>query len=167
MEYSKGKTDGAKEELENFRTSDEYQSILTMEYSKGKTDGAKEGLENFRTSEDYQAILEGKYLKGKIDGTKEELERFQISYCPIVIDNDKFFSHTFEGGYEMQLFYSGLPIGEPTRRITKHQEKSNDENINKFIEFMLTTLNAISSANSKYRIPTFVNQEVMKTKKEA
>lgn len=72
--------------------------------------------------------LDQEFHKGKEVGRTEELEKFTLAYEP--------FSETIEEylgikkrstlGYDMQLYYSGFPIGHKTRYIT-HQNIEYDE----------------------------------------
>jgi len=109
-----------------------------------------------------EAALEREFLRGKAAGAEEELARFEIRYQPILIDDDGFWNHSFEAGYEMQLHYAGLPVGDPTRRITHEQQKSNDENILKTMEVVTTVLLSLAKANSQRKISTAVSKEPQK-----
>lgn len=112
-----------------------------------------------RQSEGYEAILAREYARGKCDGAKEELAKFQITYTPVLVEGDNFFKKSTNVGYEMQMYYSGFPVGEPTRRITHHSEKSKDENINKIIDLVKDNLELIATAAGKHKIPVTVNKK--------
>jgi hypothetical protein len=112
-----------------------------------------------RQGEGYQAILEREYARGKGQGAKEELEKFQITYTPVLVERDSFLKNSVDAGYEMQIYYSGFPVGEPTRRITHHEEKSKDENINKVVDLIKDNLELLAMTAGKHKIPVAVNKK--------
>jgi len=144
--------------LEQYKKSDEMQALLENQFKKGEAQGAVNALREHRGSEEFASILSAEYAKGKIAGAAEELQRFHITYTPVIVDHETFFSHKIDGGFEMQLHYSGFPIGEPTRRITSHQEKSKDENINQLLEYVDKTLEIAAAAATKMRIPITIGK---------
>lgn len=117
----------------------------------------KASLEEFKNSDEFCTRLSLEYSKGKEDGAAEELKKFQLTYTPVVIDHENFITHKVDIGYDMQLHYSGFPIGEPTRRITHHKEKSKDENIKMLLSAVDSLLNTIQVAANR-RIPITVNK---------
>ena len=43
--------------------------------------------------------------------------RVEIECEPVIYYQDKFFSDKVVAGYRTQIFYDGIPVGEPTERI--------------------------------------------------
>lgn len=147
--------------------SNSDRAILEAEYSRGKVDGVREMQEKNQLldsakSDGLKATIELEYLRGKVDGAREELEKFQITYIPVVEEEDSLFSHKFDAGYEMQLSYAGLPVGDPTRRITSHKEKFKDENVNKAIDLVTKLL---ESRTGQFKIPATVVRDAIRDKK--
>ena len=72
--------------------------------------------------------LNQEFKKGQEAGRSEELEKFTLTYEPFAEIVEEYFglkkSSTL--GYEMQIHYSGFPIGQKTRYIT-HQNIEYDE----------------------------------------
>lgn len=81
------------------------------------------------------ALLKNEYLKGKIDGSVEELDKFNITYQPYTRAKEEYLGikKTAEVGYEMQIFYSGFPIGDPTKRTTHEDVKFDQAVIDKIM----------------------------------
>jgi hypothetical protein len=142
--------------LDNYKTSEEFQALLTLQYENGKNQGSARSLTDYKTSEEFAAVLGAEHAKGKLAGAADELNKFHITYTPVLVDHETFISHKVDAGYDMQLHYSGFPIGEPTRRITSHQEKSKDENINRMLDTVNKTLELAAAAATKQRIPVTV-----------
>lgn len=109
--------------------------------------------------------LKTEYLKGKEDGEAKALEKFTISYDPFIEVNDTFFVKTAETGYIMQVFYNGLPFGEPTRRVLEHVEKYKEENAKLIIESITNTLSNIVYTSKTVGIPVTVNSQAKIEKK--
>lgn len=66
-------------------------------------------------------ILEYLFLKVVFkDGKKAELQKFAIVYEPYQVLTEEYFGikKRAELRYTMQLHYTGMPIGEPTRKST-------------------------------------------------
>ena len=87
-------------------------------------------IKNHKSEDGYKAILSNEYIRGKIDGSKEELEKFSISYQPFIERINGMIWDDAAIGYEMQIFYAGFSIGEPTRKITNHEKKFKALSIN-------------------------------------
>ena len=106
-----------------------------------------------KESDDYRINLENNYLKGKIDGSEEELSKFTLIYEPFVDVFENFFRKTVEAGYQMQILYQGLPIGDPTKRILKYEEKFKEENIKYLVDQINETVRTIAGQEISKRIP--------------
>lgn len=126
---------------------------------------ASSTTEHKKNSEGFNALLENQYLRGKIAGACEELGKFDVRYSVVTVEHDNFLKSTFDAGYEMQLFYSGLPVGEATRRITHHGEKSKDENVMKIVGVVEKILETLANNAGKYNIPVTVTKSVQRAKK--
>jgi hypothetical protein len=114
------------------KRSNEQYKLIQKEISKHKE------------SDDYKNNLENNYLKGKIDGAKEELEKFTFNYEPYVDIFETYFRKTVEVGYQIQIFYNGMPIGDPTKRVVKHNEKFKDENVKHLVDQVNETIKSIA-----------------------
>ncbi len=106
-----------------------------------------------KESDDYKNNLENNYLKGKIDGAEEELEKFTLIYEPFIDVFENFFRKTVEAGYQMQILYQGLPIGDPTKRVTKYEEKFKEENVKYLVEQVNETVKSIAQLGISKKIP--------------
>lgn len=86
-------------------------------------------------SPDFLARLNNEYLRGKDAGSKEELQRFSIIYEPFqeVAEEYMGLRKRAELGYSIQLYYSGLPIGESTRKTTHKNVEFDEKRIDKLL----------------------------------
>lgn len=121
--------DVAEQALQTFKHSPEFAALLDLKYREGHQAGSAEGVERLQQSQGYEAVLAVEHAKGKAAGAAEERERWALCYTPVTVDDDGFFSHTVEIGYETQLFYNGMPVNDPVRRVIETVKKSKDENI--------------------------------------
>lgn len=142
----------------------EQTATIQLKIEHAALEAAEAAIQKFKSSDEFNALLSAEHAKGVQAGAEEERARFNITYTPIVIDHENFWSHKVDVGYDMQIFYAGFPIGEPTRRITHHQEKSKDENINKLLSTATNTLDLIAATATKSRIPVTVNRKPNRTK---
>ncbi|GGI17859.1 hypothetical protein [Gottfriedia solisilvae] len=110
-----------------------------------------------KQTEEFQSLLEVEFRKGIEEGEKRTLGKFALTYEPFIEVSDSFFKKTAEAGYTMQMFYSGLPIGDPMKRITKYEEKYKDENVKYLIDSVNGTLNNILLMVDPLGIPVKVN----------
>lgn len=154
----------AAEALDQNRYPPEYTANLQLRIDYARSEAAELAIQNFKLSDEFNALLSIEHAKGKTAGAEEERARFNITYTPVVIDHENFLSHKVDVGYDMQIYYAGFPIGEPTRRITHHQEKSKDENINKLLNAATDMLDLIADKATKSRIPVTVNKRPNRTK---
>ncbi len=150
------KETSSKTTLGEYKKSEEFRAVLALQFESGKTQGSTKSLAEFKTSDEFNLLLNSEHAKGKLVGAAEELGKFQITYTPVLVDHETFFTHKVDAGYEMQIHYAGFPIGEPTRRITNHQEKSKDENITQVLKVIGTTLEIAAAAAAKQKIPVTV-----------
>lgn len=84
---------------------------------------------------EVSARLENEYLRGVEDGRKSELEKFAITYEPYeeVIEEYLGIKRRVEVGYDMQLFYSGLPVGDSTRKVTHKNVEFDEKKLEKMM----------------------------------
>ena len=69
------------------------------------------------------------FLEGKEKGYRDAKSEMSVRLDPFFEVDEGFFSSDYVAGYQMQLFVSGLPVGDPTRRITRAETAVNEENI--------------------------------------
>lgn len=150
--------EGAKLALLEYKSSPELTALLDLRFRDGHQAGSAEAIKNYKNSEGYEALFSVEHSRGKHAGIEEERNRWQLTYTPIVIDDEGFFSHTLEIGYEMQIFYAGFPINDPLRRITDFHKKSKDDNIHKFLDIAEKAVDMAVMIASKNKIPVSVRQ---------
>ena len=144
--------------LLEYKSSQELIALFDLRFRDGHQAGSAEAISNYKNSEGYDALFSLEHTKGKNAGMNEERTKWQLTYTPIVINNESFFSHTIETGYEMQIFYAGFPINDPLRRITDFHKKSKDHNINKFIEIAEKAVEVAVAIASKNKIPVSIKK---------
>ncbi len=150
--------EAAKSELRNFKTTEEFIELLQAERERGRRDGERTALSQFKTSDEFANLLAIEHEKGRRNGAMEELEKFHITYTPVLVDVETFISRKVDVGYDMQINYSGFPIGEPTRRITNQQQKSKDDNIKMLLDAVNKTLELATEVASKSGIPITIGK---------
>ncbi len=138
-----------------------YEKRGNEEYKK-----IREEISKHRESEDYKNVLESSYLKGRLDGARDELERFTINYEPFLDIYDSYFRKTVEAGYQVQIFYNGIPVGDPTRRVVRHREKFKEENVKLLMEQINSAISAIAQSAASKGIPVKTSQTPVKSKAE-
>lgn len=148
----------AKLRLRNFKSENDFVELLTAERERGHREGERAALSQFRGSEEFSNLLALEHQKGKLLGATEELEKFHITYTPVLVDVESFISRKVDVGYDMQINYSGFPIGEPTRRITNRQQKSKDENVKLLLDTVNKTLELATEVASKSGIPITIGK---------
>jgi hypothetical protein len=139
----------------------QIQALLALEYQRGQEAGKNAALAQFKSSDELAMMLTIEYAKGKEAGAKSELEKFEISYQTVEIEHDNLWRNTKVVGYDMQLHYAGLPIGEPARRITQRAQKSKDDQV---YEALHRTLGVIEAAATKAGIPIKVTKTIKREK---
>ena len=150
--------ENAKFELRNFKTTDEFLEMMQSERERGKREGERTALSQFKDSDEFANLLALEHERGKRSGASEELKKFHITYTPVLVDVESFISRKVDVGYDMQINYSGFPIGEPTRRITNHQQKSKDENVRLLLDTVNKTLELATEVASKSGIPITIGK---------
>lgn len=125
----------------------------------------EECLNKIKTSEEYQALLEREYLHGKADGAQSTIAKFVLSYEPFIEIEDNWWKKKATSGYQLQIYYEGLPVGDATRRIVQKEEKYNEANYKNMVEFVLKILSCIAAAVSPTGIPIKIIEEVLVEKK--
>lgn len=128
-------------------------ALLDLRFRDGHQAGSTEAIKIYKDSEGYEAMFAVEHSKGKDVGIIEEREKWQLTYTPIAINDEGYFSHTVETGFEMQIFYNGFPINDPLRRITQSHKKSKDENIQQFLDIAEKAVDVAVSIASKNKIP--------------
>ena len=144
--------------LLEYKSSPEMTALLDLRFRDGHQAGSSEAINQYKKSEGYEALFSLEHAKGKEVGIEDERNRWQLTYTPIVINDEGFFSHTIETGFEMQIFYAGLPINAPLRHITGHHKKSKDDNINKFLDIADKAVDIAVTIASKNKIPVSVRK---------
>jgi hypothetical protein len=152
--------------LLEYKSSPELTALLDLRFRDGHQAGSAEAINQYKKSEGYEALFSVEHSKGKDVGIEEERNRWQLTYTPIIVSDDGFFSHTIETGYEMQIFYAGFPINDPLRRITEFHKKSKDENINKFLDIAEKAVDVAVTIASKNKIPVSVRKPRQEKKVE-
>ena len=66
--------------------------------------------------------------------------RVTVSYEPIIYYQDKLFSDKVVAGYRAQIFYDGLPVGEPTEKIVYQSKTVDREAVSAALELALQGL---------------------------
>ena len=150
--------EATKLDFRNFKTTEEFVELLQAERERGRRDGERMALSDFKTSDEFKNLLAIEHEKGRRKGATEELEKFHITYTPVLVDVETFISRKVDVGYDMQINYSGFPIGEPTRRITNQHQKSKDENIKILLDTVNKTLELATEVASKSGIPITIGK---------
>ena len=63
-----------------------------------------------------------------------------VKYDPIVYYEEKLFKQKVVAGYSMQIYYDGLPVGEPSEKIVYEANKVDRDAIEKAIKDALPIL---------------------------
>lgn len=63
-----------------------------------------------------------------------------VKYDPVVYYEEKLFKQKVVAGYSMQIYYDGLPVGEPSERIVYEANKVDRDAIEKAIKGALPIL---------------------------
>lgn len=105
------------------------------------------------------------FLKGKELGEKQNIERFNVTYTPYIERNDSFFFAKAEVGHQMQLFYNGLPIGQPNKTILKSDIKFKEENVNILREMITNSIKEVAATYASRGINYAINDGVKVIKK--
>ena len=67
-------------------------------------------------------------------------KRVMVSYEPIIYYQGKLFSDKVVAGYRVQIFYDGIPIGEPTEKIVYQAKTVDTEAVSAALELALQGL---------------------------
>ncbi|WP_298265866.1 hypothetical protein [uncultured Lutibacter sp.] len=110
--------------------------FIHKNYKKGKEDGAYEKEKELflnSNNESYKSKLDEKerelqFNKGLEKGREEERSKLNVQIVPIVEIDDGFFRKTLFTGYNMQVVYDGMYIGEPKYIRERRIENFKDEN---------------------------------------
>ena len=70
-EYNTSIEQSKTEGVEEYKSSDEYTTILNTQYSTGYSQGEADGVTEFKSSDEYSATLNAKYNDGFVNGTAE------------------------------------------------------------------------------------------------
>ena len=63
--------------------------------------------------------------------------RVTVSYEPIIYYQDKLFSDKVVAGYRAQIFYDGLPVGEPMEKMVYQSKTVDREAVSAALELAL------------------------------
>lgn len=148
------------------RDFEEGKRIAYLENSEIRNQQVKSGILEHKETDEFKSLLEIEYLKGVEEGGKRELSKFTLSYEPFVDIAENFFRKTADAGYIMQIFYNGLPLGDPMKRVTNHEEKYKDENVKYLIDSVNGTINNILLMADPLGIPVKVNEKTKIGKKK-
>lgn len=85
--------------------------------------------------------LKHEYVRGLDVGRAEELAKFTVTYQPISEIHEEWMGMKKRArlGYEMQINYSGFPLGHQTRHITHSNVEYNQENIDRILNSEVAT----------------------------
>lgn len=133
--------------------------LIYIAWKRGFAAGEKKGYE--KRSEEQNS-----YLQGKIDGGREELEKLTISYEPFVDIHENFFRKSVDAGYQLQIFYNGMPLGDPTRRVVRHNEKFKDENVKQILDQVNEIIRTISKTGNSKGIPVRTSESPNRSRKK-
>lgn len=150
--YTKGKKDGITEYKSDLFRENDVETIIN------------ERIDKYKKSNDYLSALNLCTKSGEMEGAKNELAKFNIEYTPFINTKDEFLKKRAESGYLMQLFYSGLPIGEATKRVTVVEEKYKEENAKYLIESVTKTIDNICKVATTNNIPIQISPNVQRGK---
>lgn len=114
-----------------------------------------------------KTLLDVEFRKGLEEGEKRAMGKFAITYQPIVEITENFLKRTADVGYMMQMFFNGLPFGDPMKRITNHEEKFKDDNLKYLVDSVTSTLNNIMLMADPIGIPVKVNEKPKIEKKSS
>lgn len=151
-----------------FSSMKEYQMIKNQALLDSQQEYSityEECLQKIKASEEYHALLERAYLHGKADGVTAAIAKFVLSYEPFIEIEDHWWKKKATSGYQLQIYYDGLPVGDATRRIVQKEEKYNEANYKYMVEFVLNILSCISAAITPTGIPIKIIEEVLVEKK--
>jgi len=160
-------TEAARLALLEYKSSPEVVALMDLRYKDGHQAGSAEAIRVYKSSEGYEALMSVEHGKGKIAGMAEEKEKWVLSYTPVLISDEGFWSHTVEMGYDLQLFYSGMPVNQPIRHISHSEKKSKDENIQKFVSMAEGLVEVAASIAAKQKISVAKNALTKIKKDEA
>lgn len=130
-----------------------HKTSVELDFEKQKRQLVEEAKKSVASGEEFANRLLNEYLRGKEDGQKLELQNLTIVYEPYqdLIEEYGGLKKRVEIGYDMQLYYSGLPIGQPTRRPTHKNIEFDKERIDRILdsELMSTLKNVTELILSK------------------
>jgi hypothetical protein len=105
-------------------------------------------------TDEFKALFEVEFLKGIEEGEQRAMNRFSLGYDPFVEIKDSFFMHTADVGYTMQIFYNGLPLADPMKRVLNHDEKFKEENLKYLVDSVTNSINNLKPLG----IPANINK---------
>ncbi|PWW02502.1 hypothetical protein DFQ01_109127 [Paenibacillus cellulosilyticus] len=143
---------------QNENRYDNIKKIAHLETSATIETQIKDGVQEYKLTEEFNSIKEIEYRKGIEEGEKRTLSRFSLTYEPFVEVRDTLLKRTAEVGYIMQMTYSGFLIGDPMKRVTQHEEKFKDENVKYLVDSVNGILNNIMLVADPLGIPVKVNK---------
>ncbi len=163
-QFIKGLEEG--EIRENKKLKAKFEEELKIYGENEFLKGIVEGKKRFIETKEYEVILENQFRKGIKEGEEITIKKITIEYTPYIEVKDKMFSKTAKSGYSMQLYFSGLPIGDAIIRIIKTEEKFKEENMKYIVENINNVLTNIMATIDPLGIPTRVNKPKVENAKK-
>jgi hypothetical protein len=155
-EYSKGFDNGKQEALLKYKASADFEAIINNEYYKGVKEGVEKALQEYKESPEFRAIKENEYRRGEKDGEMSTLKKFEIRIDTWVDYKDSFFNSYYTDGYNLQLFFNKLPIGDPTKRVLKKKKKFKEENLKLLFNELHWAVEKYITISTGFGIPTIL-----------
>lgn len=128
-------------------TLNHQRTSIALDFEVKKSDLVESTKKSVASGEEFKNTLRNEYLRGRDEGQKAELQNFTIIYEPYqdLIEEYAGLKKRVEMGYDMQLYYSGLPIGQPTRRTTHKNIEFDKDRIDRIFDSeLIGTLNNIA-----------------------
>jgi hypothetical protein len=135
-----------------FITSNKTKSII---YGFEEIDAI---LKKQKESQHFKTEMEKNYLEGKKDGERDALEKISIQYEPVIKIKDGFFRKKVTSGYQLQIFYNGFPVGDPTVRILQNEEKVKEEHIKLIMDKIDKRIDDIVNLSARFNIQVLKNK---------
>lgn len=140
------------------RHIEEGKRLANLENIEMRDQQVKSGILEHKETEEFKSLLEVEFRKGIEEGEKRTMSKLALAYEPFIDISENFFRKTAEAGYTMQMFFNGLPLGDPMKRVTNHVEKYKDENVKYLVDSVNGTLNNILLMVDPLGIPVKVNE---------
>jgi hypothetical protein len=123
-----------------------YETAKALDFERKRNALINEIKDTIVLGPDFAARLDNAYRRGKDEGQKAELQKLAIVYEPYQELTEEYFGikKRAEIGYNMQLHYAGLPIGQPTRKTTHTNVEFDADKIEKIMNSeLMSSLNSL------------------------